>query len=127
MPHRVLNFSRKQNSMQQNPGIGGGGGVGADLNKPSSSTTNTQTTNDNDRYIGMMQNNNEMSEGSPELSEDDIYADLYVVGEDEYQIAGITHGSATTSTAAAQFGNNQENNNNLDTISRKTTMVGFRH
>jgi hypothetical protein len=26
-----------------------------------------------------------------ESDDDDIYADLYIVGEDEYAIAGITH------------------------------------
>lgn len=50
-----------------------------------------------------------------ESDDDDIYADLYIVGEDEYAIAGITHAQS-------------ENNNNMDTISRKTTtQIGFRH
>lgn len=58
-----------------------------------------------------------MGTASDDISDDDddIYADLYIVGEDEYAIAGITHAQS-------------ENNNNMDTISRKTTtQIGFRH
>lgn len=55
------------------------------------------------------------SDGQSEDDDDDIYAELYIVGEDEYAIAGITHAQS-------------ENNNNMDTISRKTTtQIGFRH
>jgi hypothetical protein len=31
------------------------------------------------------------SDGQSEDDDDDIYAELYIVGEDEYAIAGITH------------------------------------
>ena len=58
-----------------------------------------------------------MGTASDDISDDDddIYADLYIVGEDEYAIAGITHAQS-------------ENNNNMETISRKTTtQIGFRH
>ena len=55
------------------------------------------------------------TESDGESDDDDIYAELYIVGEDEYAIAGITHAQS-------------ENNNNMDTISRKTTtQIGFRH